>query len=104
MQTTVYYSEADAYLLQMVDKKARYERKSRSAVILEILEHHFESNKRLGEILVDLGLVSGPAIREALSLQESGQSMQRLGDILVERHVVGQEGIERAVLIQQRVE
>ena len=48
MQTTIYYIEEDQYLLDLVDQVARRERKSRSAVILSIIEEHFERDKRLG--------------------------------------------------------
>lgn len=54
MQVTIYYSQEDQYLLDLVDQEARQERKSRTAAILTILEEHFECGKKNGEILVDL--------------------------------------------------
>jgi hypothetical protein len=48
VQTTIYYSESDAYLMAQVDRKARRERRSRNATTLSILEKHLEREKRLG--------------------------------------------------------
>ena len=56
MQVTIYLTEHDEYIVRLLDDRSRRERKSRSAVILSILEEHFEKDKRLGEILVDLGV------------------------------------------------
>jgi len=38
MQATIYYSDEDGYLIKQADMKGQRERKSRSAVILSILE------------------------------------------------------------------
>jgi metal-responsive CopG/Arc/MetJ family transcriptional regulator len=43
MQTTIYYNESDSYLINQVDAKSQRERKSRSSVILSVLEEYFES-------------------------------------------------------------
>jgi len=42
MQTTIYYKDEDAYLLDKVGEKANRERKTKSAVILTILEEYFD--------------------------------------------------------------
>ncbi|SQD93055.1 conserved protein of unknown function [Candidatus Bipolaricaulis anaerobius] len=69
MQVTLYYNEEDQYLLELVDELAERERKSRSAVIMSILEEHFERGKRLGEILVEKGLVRDETVKRALVVQ-----------------------------------
>jgi hypothetical protein len=102
MQTTIYYNNEDAYLMSQVDAKGRRERKSRSAVILSILEDHFESEKRLGEILVDLGVLTHADLCKGLELQKSKFADKLLGDILLEEEYVTREAVERALLIQDR--
>lgn len=102
MQTTIYYAQDDAYLMEQVDQKGRRERKSRSAVILSILEEHFERNKRLGEILLDLGAVTHADLAKGLTLQESKFTDKLLGDILLEESLTSPDAIERALIIQGR--
>jgi len=102
MQTTIYYNNGDAYLMAQVDAKGRRERKSRSAVILSILEDHFESDKRLGEILVDIGVLSHSDLNRGLELQKTRFTDKLLGDILLEEELVTLEAVERALLIQDR--
>jgi len=102
MQTTIYYSEADAYIMDQVDAKGRRERKSRSSVLLSVLEWYFERDKRLGEILVDLGSVSHSDLAKGLDLQNSAFNEKLLGDILLENDLVEREAIERALSIQGR--
>jgi len=102
VQTTIYYNDGDAYLMKQVDAKGRRERKSRSAVILSILEDHFEREKRLGEILVDLGVLSHANLAKGLELQKTKFTEKLLGDILLEEHLVEPEAVERALIIQGR--
>jgi hypothetical protein len=102
MQTTIYYSDEDAYLMKQVDAKGRRERKSRSGVILSILEQYFESDKRLGEILVDLGVLSHANLARGLDLQKKQFAEKLLGDILMEEDLVSPDAIERALMIQGR--
>lgn len=102
MQATIYYSNEDDYLIKQVDMKGQRERKSRSAVILSVLEEFFESEKRLGEILVDLGAVSHTDLSKALDLQKSRFTEKLLGEILLEEELVEQGALERALIIQGR--
>jgi hypothetical protein len=102
MQTTIYYSDADSYVIKQVDMKGRRERKSRSAVILSILEEYFEREKRIGEILVDLGVISHADLSKGLELQKTRFTDKLLGDILLDEDLVEQEAIERALIIQGR--
>jgi len=102
MQTTIYFNDGDAYLMEQVDCKGRRERKSRSAVILSILEEYFESDKRLGEILLDLGVVSHADLSKGLELQKTRFTDKLLGDILLEEQYVTPEAVERALVIQGR--
>ena len=102
MQTTIYYSDNDNYVIEQVDMKGRRERKSRSAVILSILEEYFEREKRIGEILIDLGAISHTDLSKGLELQKSKFTKKLLGDILLEEELVDQEALERALIIQGR--
>ena len=102
MQTTIYYSGEDEYLVKQVDMKGQRERKSRSAVILSILEEYFEREKRLGEILIDLGAVSHTDLSKALELQRSKFTEKLLGEILLEEELVERAAVERALMIQGR--
>ncbi|MFC2105367.1 hypothetical protein ACFLS0_01255 [Candidatus Bipolaricaulota bacterium] len=102
MQTTIYYNDEDAYLVKQADAKGRRERKSRSAVILSILEEFFESEKRLGEILVDLGVLSHANLSKGLELQKTRFAEKLLGDILLEEELVTPDSVERALIIQGR--
>jgi hypothetical protein len=101
MQVTLYFSEEDEYLIRLLDEKARRERRSRSSVVLSILEEYFEKDKKLGEILVDLRVVKPQEVEEALKLQRNGVA-KPIGEILLEKGVVGNEDIERALEIQSR--
>jgi len=103
MQVTLYYSEEDKYLLDLVDKLALQQRKSRSAVIMSILEEYFEREKRLGEILVDLGAIDPGRVAQALKEQEKEGRRRRIGEILVEKGWVRPQDVERALVIQSRV-
>jgi len=102
MQTTIYYSDEDAYLVKQVDAKGKRERKSRSSVILSILEQHFECEKHLGEILVDLGVMTHADLAKGLELQQTKFTQKLLGDILLQEQLVPPEALERALLIQTR--
>jgi predicted transcriptional regulator len=103
MQVTLYYSEEDKYLLDLVDKLALQQRKSRSAVIMSILEEYFEREKRLGEILVDLGAIDPGRVAQALKEQEREGRRRLIGEILVEKGWVKPQDLERALVIQSRV-
>jgi len=103
MQVTLYYSEEEKYLLDLVDKVALQQRKSRSAVIMSILEEYFEREKRLGEILVDLGALDPERVEEALREQEAEGRRRRIGEILMEKGWVRSQDVERALIIQSRV-
>ncbi|MCD5408006.1 hypothetical protein LR090_01970 [Candidatus Bipolaricaulota bacterium] len=102
MQTTIYYSEEDQYLMDLVDQVARRERKSRSAVILSIIEEYFERDKRLGEILVDMGFVDPRQVEQGLERQRSLPEPKPIGEILVEEGLVPAEAVERALAVQSR--
>ncbi len=103
MQVTLYYNEEDKYLLELVDKLALQQRKSRSAVIMSILEEYFERDKRLGEILVDLGVLDQAQVNQALAEQEAEGHRRFIGEILLEKGWVRPRDLERALLIQSRV-
>ena len=100
MQTTIYYKEEDEYLIDKVEEKANRERKSKSAVILTIIEEYFEAERKLGEILNDMGVVSPDEVEEALRKQEKGTD-KRIGEILVDENYVREIDLDRALQIQR---
>jgi hypothetical protein len=102
MQTTIYYNEQDRYLLNKVDMKARKERKSRSAVILSILEEYFEHKNKLGEILLDMGELSLDNLEKGLHLQQRKFADKLLGEILLTEELVSADALDRALMVQRR--
>lgn len=104
MQTTIYYREKDNYLIEKIEAKASRERKSKSAVILSILEEYFESEQKIGEILRDLGAVSSDKLNRALEVQRTEQTDKKLGEILVNNNYVRDVDLDRALDIQHKIE
>lgn len=102
VQLTIYYAKPDRYLIDKVDEKAHRDRKSRSAVILSILEAYFEGNKKLGQILVDMGKLSAQELDRALELQAQEGNKRRIGEILVQEMLVQQKDVERALAVQNQ--
>ena len=102
MQVTLYFGEEDEYLIRLVDEKARRERKSRSAVVLSILEQYFEYGKRLGEILVDLKILTPHQIEQALQIQQEEGHTRPIGQILMEKGWIDDGILEKALQIQER--
>ena len=101
MQMTIYYTKADQYLIDKVDEKAYRDRKSRSAVILTILEQYFEGEKRLGEILQDMGKLASKDVDKALELQKKEGNKRRIGEILVQEGLAEEKDVQRALAVQQ---
>ncbi len=102
MQTTIYFGDGDRYLLDLLDALARQERKSRSSMILTILEQHFERDRRVGEILIDIGAASSEHVERALRAQQAQSEWRPLGEIMIEQGSVSHQDVDRALLIQAR--
>lgn len=102
MQVTFYFRDEDMYLVRMLDELARRQRRSRSAVLLSILEEYFQRGKRLGEILVDIGGATPEDIEQGLKIQRKVGG-RPLGEILVEKGIASSEDVEHALTIQSRV-
>ena len=103
MQITIYYQEKDGYLLDKVEKKANRERKSKSAVILSIIESYFEAEKKIGQILCDLDALSLDQLEEGLQYQQNENSNKKLGRILLNKGYVEEFDVDKALAIQSRV-
>jgi len=71
-------------------------------VILSIMEEYFERQKRIGEILVDLGVLSHSDLAKVLDLQKDKFTDKLIGDILLEEEMVDKEAVDRALIIQGR--
>ena len=102
MMISIYYRKWDDWLLKKVDKICARERRSRSAVILSLLEQHFERQKKIGEILEDMELISLEQRQEALELQKEEKKQKKLGQILKEQGIVTEKQIQRVVGLQRK--
>ena len=102
MQTTFSYHPKDKWVLDEVREKAYLERKSKSAVIVEILEEYFLKGKRIGEILLTIGCLSEEELREAMEIQKQENGRRCLGEILLEQAFVKERDLKRALTIQNR--
>ena len=58
--------------------------------------------KKLGEILLDLGVIKHADLAKGLELQKTKFADKLLGDILLEEDIVTAEAVERALTIQGR--
>lgn len=101
MILTIYYRKEDEWLLKKIDEICVRERKSKSAVILSILEQYFEQGKKIGEILQDMRLITPEQLREALELQKK-EKRKMLGQILKEREIINERHIQKAIALQIR--
>jgi hypothetical protein len=100
MQLTIYYTKEDQYLLDQIDEKADAERRSKSAVILAIIEEYFEADKKVGEILCDLGKLTPDKLRQATEIQKREAGKRKLGQILLAEKMVNEKDLRRALAIQ----
>ena len=102
MMISVYYRKEDEWILQKVDEICVRQRKSRSAVILSILEHYFERGKKVGQIFRDMGLISQKQLEDTLKLQEIQKQRKKLGQMLREEGIISERHIQRALTLQRK--
>ncbi|TET60986.1 ribbon-helix-helix protein, CopG family [Candidatus Aerophobetes bacterium] len=102
MMISIYYRKDDEWLLEKVDEIRARERRSRSAVILSLLEEYFERDRKIGEILKDMGLLSLKELQEAIELQKKHKNEKKLGEILEGKGTVTKSNIQRALGLQRR--
>lgn len=103
VQLTIYYTHDDLHLIKQIEAKAERERRSKSSVILSIIEEYFERDKRLGEILVDLGKLSEDKLIQALETQKKEGNVRPLGEILLAKKLIGEHDLERALFLQGKL-
>lgn len=103
MQITIYYTKDDTYLIKQIEAKAERERRSKSAVILSIVEEYFERKKKLGEILCDLGKITPEKLNQAIEIQKKEGGTRTLGEILLSKKWVTEHDIMRALMLQGKV-
>ena len=101
MQSSIYFSQDDAYLIKKLEEKAKHERKSMSACLLTILEEYFETGKRIGNVLTDMGFLTRKELKRGLEKQEKEGSSKKIGEILVEEGLVREVDLDRALLVQK---
>ncbi len=102
MQMSIHYSEEDQYLIDRLEKEANRKRKSKSAMVLSILEEHFEAEQKLGEILKDMRIVNQQQLRQALERQKKAEQERRLGEIMLEEDYVDEVDLDRALQVQKK--
>ena len=102
MQTTFSYHENDRWVLEEVREKAYLERKSKSAVIVEILEEYFLKGKRIGEILLTTGCLSKEELRQGIEIRKAENGRRCLGEILLGQGFVKERDLKKALAIQNR--
>lgn len=100
MQMSIYYKEEDQYLIDRLEKEAKRHRKSKSAMLLTILEDYFEAEQRLGEILRDMGAVEREQLQQALELQEREKDEERIGEIMLDEGYMEEVHLDRALTVQ----
>ena len=102
MQTSFSYNAKDKWVLEEVWDKAYLGRKSKSAVIVEILEEYFLKGKKMGEILLSMGSLSEEQLREAIEIQKQENGSRSLGEILLQQGFVKERDLKKALAIQNR--
>ena len=100
MVLTIYYRDDDEWLLNKLERIGVRERKSKSAVILSVLENYFERGKKIGEILQDMRFISLEHLQEALEMQKREGKQKKLGQILKAKGVVTEKHIQKALALQ----
>ena len=102
MQMTIYYTKEDQYLIDKIVEIAHRQRKSRSALILAILEQYLGTNEKLGEVLWAMGKLSKQELAKALAIQEREHYRRRIGEILIQEGLVHEQDIRQALSIQNK--
>ena len=100
MQMSIHYSEEDQYLVDKLAEEANRKRKSKSAMVLSILEEHFEAERKIGEILKDMRLIDVKQLQAALEAQRKAERQKKLGQIMLEKDYVEEGQLERALGVQ----
>ena len=100
MQTSIYYTQEDRYLLNAIKEKAKRERKSTSAVILSILEEYF-GKKKLGEILREIGYIDKEKLKKVLEIQRENQKGKLLGEILLHENFLNRDALQQGLVLQK---
>ncbi len=100
MQLTIYYTKDDLYLIKQVEAKAERERRSKSSVILSIVEEYFARKKKLGEILCDLGKLTPEKLNQAIEIQKKEGGTRTLGEILLSKKWITEHDLMRALMLQ----
>lgn len=103
MQITIYYTKDDLYLIKQIEAKAERERRSKSAVVLSVIEEYFERKKKIGEILCDLGKLTPEKLNQAIEIQKKEGGSRTLGEILLSKKWVTEHDIMRALMLQGKV-
>ncbi|MEF8799040.1 MAG: hypothetical protein V5A79_06475 [Candidatus Bipolaricaulota bacterium] len=99
---SIYYQEGDQYLIDKLEREANRRRKSKSAMVLSILEKHFEAERKVGEILRDMGTIEEDQLQRALEAQKKDEGKEKLGEIMLEKGYVREVDLDRALQVQEK--
>ena len=102
MQITIYFTDEDEWLINEIDAMASSQRKSRSSMILSIIEQFFLSEGKVGDILVSMGKITSEQLAKALELQKKSDSKRFLGQILVDEGFIEYKDILRVLAVQDK--
>lgn len=102
MQITIYFTDEDEWLINEIDAMAASQRKSRSSMILSIIEQFFLSEGKVGDILVSMGKITPEQLEKALEIQKKKDSNRFLGQILVDEGYIEYKDILRVLAVQDK--
>jgi hypothetical protein len=101
MQITIYFADDDEYLITRAQEESKIHRTSVSALLLTALEYYFEGERRVGEILVDQGILEQADLEKALEVQGNDKG-KPLGEILLSLDLIKPTDLRRALVIQRK--
>lgn len=101
MQLTISCNDRDRWIIKEIEERAYLQKKSKSSVIIAMLEGHFTKGKKIGEILVSWGLLSEEELKKGLEIQKQQKHKPLLGEILLSEGFVKEIELKRALTMQR---
>ena len=101
MQLSIYYTEEDGDMIKTIETEAKIQRRSKSALILSILEKYYKKKRKLGKILSDIAFLSDEQIRRALEIQKKEKKRRLLGEILLDEGFIEEKQLRESLFLQR---
>ena len=101
MQITIYYTKEDQDLIVGIEAEAKSQRKSRGALILSVLQDHFEKKRRVGAILRSVAALSNVQLNKALEIQKGEKKRRLLGEVLLDEGFVDEKTLRESLSVQK---